>query len=179
MDTGTHTIPARVPSTLTVARTVAIFAAAYAIVDLVLGVVPVNLMLRHFMGAAMPRVWLVSAIRLAVRTLVCAVGCAATLRVTGRSGGRLTSTAARGIMSIGAITSGAIAGALDVGAHRLLVWQLIHLAQRSSVASELGSALLTLAAAAVIAAILLVPRTRVARDASASTDALHPAELPA
>lgn len=179
MDTGTHSTPTRSPSTLSVARTVAIFAIAYAVVDLVLGVVPVNLMLRHFMSAVMPRVWLVSVVRLALRTLECAVGCAATLHLTRRAGGPLTSTARRGIMSIGAITSGAIAGALEVGVHRLLVWPLIHLAQRSTAASELASALLTLAAVAIVAVILLVPRTRVVREPSPDTDALHPAEQPA
>lgn len=165
----------RAPAALSVTQTVAIFALAYAVVDLVLGIVPVNLMLRHFMAGHMGNVWLVSIVRLAIRTLVSAVGCAVTLRATGRAGGPLTSTAPGGVMSIGAITAGAIASALDVSVHRLLVWPFIHLAQRSTVASELGSALLTLVAAAVITAILIVPRTRVARVQPTSTDTLQPA----
>lgn len=168
MDTGTSPASMEAPSrsVLSVARTVAIFAIAFAVVDLALGIVPVNLLLRHFMRDAMPHVWLVSVARLAVRCVISAVACASVLRASGRTGGLLTTTAQRGAMSIGAVTSGALAGALDVGAHRLLVRQLIQLAQHSSIASELGSALLTLASAAVIAAILLVPRTRIVRTAN-------------
>lgn len=174
MDSGTP--PAtRAPSTLSIARTVVLFAIAYAVVDLVLGVVPVNIVLRRYMGDTMPHVWLVSFARLVLRAILSGAACAATLRATGRTGGPLTTTAPRGIMSIGAITSGAVAGVLDVGAHRLLVWQLIHLAQRSNVASEVGSAFLTFAAAAIIAAILLVPRTRVVCARPSVTDALQPA----
>lgn len=188
MDTATPfptgTTATRAASTLSVARTIAIFAVAYAVVDFALAVLPVNLMLRHFMGATMPRVWMVSVIRLVLGTIMSAVGCGIALRLSGRTGGRLTSTSARGIMSIGAITAGAIAGALDVGVHRLLVWRLIHLAQRTQPGAEIAAALLTIAAAAIITAILIVPRTRVVRpDAasagSASTDALQPTEQPA
>lgn len=173
--------PVRTASTLSVARTIAIFAVAYAVVDFALGVLPVNLMLRHFMGDTMPRVWLVSLIRLVLGTLMGAVGCGVALRVGGRTGGRLTSTTARGIMSIGAVTAGAIAAALDVGMHRLLVWRLIHLAQRTQLGAELVAALLTIVAAAVVTAILIVPRTRVVRADSASTsaDSLAPTEQPA
>ena len=152
---------ARPASTLSVASTVALFAIAFAVVDLALGVIPVNLMLRRFMATTMPQVWLVSMIRLGIRALLSAIACAGTLRIAGRAGGPLASTTPKGIMSIGAITSGALAGALDVGMHRLLVWQMIHLAQRSRIASELGSALLTVASVAVVASILLVRRTRV------------------
>src|SRR3569833_2752519 len=159
--TATRAPSTRATSTLSVARTIAIFAVAYAVVDFALGVHPVNLMLRHFMGDTMPRVWLVSLIRLVIGTSVSAIGCGVTLRVTGRTGGRLTSTRARGIMSIGAITAGAITGALDVGVHRLLVWRLIHLAQRTQPGAEIMAALLTIAAATNNTAILIVPRTRV------------------
>ena len=174
----------RAPSTLSVARTIVIFAVAYAVVDVALGVLPVNLMLRRFMGATMPRVWLVSLVRLVLGMIMGAAGCGLALRVSGRTGGRLTSTTARGIMSIGAITAGAIAGALDVGVHRLLVWRMIHLAQRTQLGAELVSALLTVAGAAIVTAILIVPRTRVVRADAASTgaasaDSLDSAELPA
>ena len=175
---------ARAPSTLSVARTIAIFAVAYAVVDFALGVLPVNLMLRQFMGDTMPRVWLVSIARLVFGMIMGAAGCGVALRVSGRTGGRLTSTTARGIMSIGAITAGAIAGALDVGVHRLLVWRLIHLAQRTQLGAELAAALLTIAGAAIVTAILIVPRTRVVRLDAASTDdasadSLEPTEQPA
>lgn len=188
MDTATPSSTSatatRSASTLSVARTVAIFAVAYAVVDFALGVLPINLMLRHFMGATMPRVWLVSLIRLVLGSIVSAIGCGVTLRVTGRTGGRLTSTRARGIMSIGAITAGAITGALDVALHRLLVWRLIHLAQRTQPGAEIAAALLTIAVAGIVTAILIVPRTRVVRPDvasmdAASTDALHPTEQPA
>ena len=173
MDTAIPTptsTTARAPSTLSVARTIAIFAVAYAVVDFALGVLPVNLMLRQFMAATMPRVWLVSIARLVLGMIMGAAGCGVALRVSGRTGGRLASTTARGIMSIGAITAGAIAGALDVGVHRLLVWRLIHLAQRTQLGAELAAALLTIAGAAIVTAILMVPRTRVVRADAASTD---------
>jgi hypothetical protein len=173
MTSAAESSASRTASTLSVARTVALFALAFAVVDLALGVVPVNLMLRRFMGAAMPQVWLVSAIRLAIRAVISATACAVTLRVTGRAGGRLASTMPKGIMSIGAITSGALAGALDVGVHRMLVWPMIHLAQRSRAASELGSALLTAAGVALVASILLVRRTRVV--ATPASETLQPA----
>lgn len=175
MDTGTDSQAPHAASTLSVGRTIALFAVAFAAADLTIGVVPVNLMLRHFMAGQMPSVWLVSLERLAFRMLVSAAGCAVTLRAAGRVGGSLTSTTSRGIMSLGAITSGAVAGAVDVGLHRLFVWPMIHLAQRSSAASEIASALLTGAVAAAIAAIMLVPRTRVVAARSPSTDALQPA----
>lgn len=163
-------------STLSVGRTVIVFAFAFAMVDLAIGVVPVNLMLRHFMAGQMPSVWLVSVMRLVFRMLVSAAACAVTLRAAGRVGGPLTSTTPRGIMSLGAITSGAVAGAIDVGVHRLLVWPMIHLAQRSSIAAEIISALLTAVVAGAIVVIMLVPRTRVVDSASPpDTDALQPA----
>lgn len=175
MDTSTPAVTAQTPRALSVARTVAIFAIAYAVVDLVLGIIPVNLMLRHFMAGVMTRVWLISISRLALRTLVSAIACGVTLRISKRTGGLLVSSTARGVMSIGAITAGAIAGALDVGVHRLLVWQLIHFAQKSMIASEMCSALITFVAAGAITAILIVPRTRVLRGSAPSANALQPA----
>lgn len=154
-------------STLTPARTVALFTIAYAVVVLAVGIVPVNLMLRHFMRATMPDIWRVSIVRLVVRSVVSGAACYGLLRATGRARGALTSTTPGGMMTIGAMTSGALAGALDVGAHRLTVWALIHLAQRSSVASELASAIITALVTVAVAAILLVRRTRTVADTTA------------
>jgi hypothetical protein len=163
----TATAPASAPartsapsSTLTPARTLVLFTIAYAVVVLVVGIVPVNLMLRHFMRAGMPHIWRVSVVRLVVRSVVSGVACYALLRATGRARGTLASTTPGGMMTIGALMSGALAGALDVGAHRLAVWPLIHLAHRSSAASELASALITALVTIAVAAALLVRHTR-------------------
>lgn len=164
--TSTHS------STLTPARTVALFTIAYAVVVLAVGIVPVNLLLRHFMRPMMAHIWRVSVVRLVVRSVVSGAACHALLRATGRARGALTSTTPGGMMTIGAIMSGALAGALDVGAHRLAVWPLIHIAQRSSIASELASAVITALVTVAVAAALLVRRTR-------TVDAVDPVPQPA
>lgn len=160
-------------STLTPARTVALFTIAYAAVVLAVGIVPVNLMLRHFMRPMMPHIWGVSMVRLVVRSLVSGATCYALLGATGRARGALTSTTPGGMMTIGAVMSGGLAGALDIVAHRGAVWPLIHLAHRSMVASELASALITALATAAVAGALLIRRTRIAADAADAT--LQPA----
>ena len=139
-----------------VSAVVALFALAYAVVTLAIGILPINLLLRRVMGSTvMPSIWSNSAIQLAERTAIATLACLLALAFSGRARGRLTG---RGMLAIGAAMSGALAGALDVGAHKLLVSRLIQAARAAPWRGHLLSDAIT-AAIAVAVTLLFITRS--------------------
>lgn len=134
---------------------IALFALAYAVVTLAVGYIPLNMLLRKVMGSsAMPHIWRNSAMQLAERTAVAAVACWLGLAISGRGRGRLTGT---GMLAVGAAMSGALAGALDVGAHKLWVAYLV---QAAHSAAWRGHALSDAMAAVISLLVTLLLITR-------------------
>ena len=100
-----------------------LFAVAYAVIVLAIGVIPLNMLFRKLLGAAiMPSIWRNSLLRLLERTAVAALACSLALAISGRLRGRLTG---KGMLALGAAMSGALAGAVDVGLQRLGVSYLV------------------------------------------------------
>jgi hypothetical protein len=103
-----------------------LFALAYAVLTLAFGFVPTNMLLRKMMGASiMPEIWRNSVVSLAERTAAATIACWIGLALFGRARGRLTG---KGMLALGAAMSGALAGAVDVGLHKLWVDHIIHAA---------------------------------------------------
>lgn len=150
---------------------VVLFAIAYALAVLCIGILPVNLMVARFAGVALWSVWLSSLRNLLLRTLAAGVACWIALRVTGRATAPLRARSTRGgMLVIGALASGALAGVLDVVAHRLFVRALVGAARVSPLASVAVSLCLAALSAGIIALLCVVRGTRV-RDAEPATSA--------
>ena len=145
---------------------VALFALVYAVAVLCIGIAPVNLMLRTFRGVIMGQIWLTSLTRLALQAVVAALACWVVLALAGRTRARLTG---RGSLVLGAVASGALAGALDVVAHRLLVLGLGAAARPAPAAAESASLALTALSAGIIALLFLVRGTRVVSGEQAAS----------
>ena len=144
-----------------VSTIVILFAAAYAVLVFAFGIVPLNLILRRYVSAAaMPTVWLRSMIPLAERTAAAAAACWAGLAITGRGRARLTGS---GMLALGALMSGALAGALDVGLHRVGVTHLIHAARTSAVWGTTLSLCMTIVVALAVTLLLITRSTRSTR----------------
>ncbi len=151
---GTVTRPA-----IRVSLVIALFALAYAVLVLAVGVVPLNMMLRKLLDpSGMPRIWRTSMIRLGERTAVAAVACWLGLAVSGRIRGRLTGP---GMLALGAAMSGALAGAVDVGLQRLWVTHLIRAAQASPMRGSALSSGITAVVAFVVTLLLITRSTKV------------------
>ncbi|MEO8944931.1 MAG: hypothetical protein ABI338_00420 [Gemmatimonadaceae bacterium] len=142
-----------------VATIVILFAASYAVLVLAFGIVPLNLMLRRYVSAAaMPTIWLRSMIPLAERTAAAAAACWGGLAITGRGRARLTGS---GMLELGAVMSGALAGALDVGLHRVGVTQLARAARAASVWGTTLSLCMTILVALAVTLLLITRSTKV------------------
>jgi len=160
-DSRGHLYSSGARKAIRVSATIAVFALAYAIVTVAMGFIPTNLMLRRMMGSAIMRgVWVNSAVQLAERTVVAALACWLALLVSGRGRGRLTG---RGMLAVGVAMSGALAGALDVGAHKLFVSHLIHAAQTAPWRGHLLSDSMTLVISAAITLLFITRSTSVVR----------------
>jgi hypothetical protein len=146
-------------SSIRVSTVVILFAVAYAVLVFAFSIVPLNMMLRHYMSAAaMPRVWLASMIPLAERTAAATVACWVALAITGRGRARLTGS---GMLALGALMSGALAGALDVGLHRLGVGHLVKAARMAALWGTTLSLGMTVVIALVVTLLLITRSTRV------------------
>lgn len=160
MTASTERIPATGP-TISVARLTILFAVAYAAVVLVVGVLPVNLMLAQFVEGGARVLWTHSVLRLALQTFIAWIACYGTLRATGRTGGRLQG---RGLLVIGSLLSGALAGAVEV-ALRPRMLHALHIARASSpFAAEALAALLTVVSVAIVVLLVVVRSTRIVRN---------------
>jgi hypothetical protein len=137
---------------------IALFVLAYALLVLALGTIPLNMLLRKVMGpSAMPAVWRNSVVQLLERTAVAAIACWIVMAASGRARGWLTG---RGMVLVGAAMSGALAGALDVGLHRLWITQLIKAAQASHLRGYAFSWGVTAAVVVVVTLLLITRSTR-------------------
>lgn len=141
---------------------IALFAIAYAIVTFGMGVLPLNMLLRKLMGASpMPAIWRNSMLQLAEQTAFAAVSCWIALAVSGRIRGRLTG---RGMVALGAAMSGALAGALDVGAHKLWVTRLIQAAHAAPWRGHALSAAMTVGISLIVTLALITRSTTVVAE---------------
>jgi hypothetical protein len=145
---------------------IALFTIAYAALVLALGIIPVNLLLRRLMGAAgMPALWRSSAVQLAERTACAMLICWITLIITGRARGRLTGS---GMLVLGAAMSGALAGAVDVGLHRLWVTRLVNAAHSSPLLGVAVSLAITAVVVLVVTLLLIVRSMRAQHESAAA-----------
>ncbi|MEO7102014.1 MAG: hypothetical protein ABI311_01645 [Gemmatimonadaceae bacterium] len=158
-DSRGHLYSSGARKAIRVSATVGIFALAYAVVAFAIGFIPINLMLRRMMGSAiMLSIWVNSAVQLAERTAVAALACWLALLVSGRGRGRLTG---RGMLAVGAAMSGALAGALDAGAHKLLVSHLIRAARIAQWRGHLLSDTMTFVVSVAITLLFITRSTSV------------------
>ena len=142
-----------------VSTVVILFALAYAVLVLAFEILPLNMMLRRYLSAAaMPKLWLQSMLQLSERTLVAAVACWIGLAISGRARARLTGT---GMLSLGALMSGALTGALDVGLHHFGVKQLVRAAHAAPIWGGMLSFGMTAIVAFVVTLLFIARSTRV------------------
>jgi hypothetical protein len=154
-----HLYSAESRQAVRVSIVIALFALAYALVTLAIGVIPLNMLLRKLMGSAlMPAIWRNSALQLAERTALATLACWLALAISGRIRGRLTG---RGMIAVGAAMSGALAGAIDVGAHKLWVSQLIQAAHTAPWRGQVLSAAMTVAVSLLVTLLLITRSTKV------------------
>lgn len=148
------------PRTATrVSVVIALFALAYAVATLAIGIVPLNMLLRKLMGSAiMPEIWRNSAVQLAERTALATLACWCGLALSERIRGRL---AGKGMIALGAAMSGALAGAVDVGAHKLWVSQLVQQAQAARWRGHALSAVMTVVVSLLVTLLLITRSTTV------------------
>jgi hypothetical protein len=134
---------------------VAIFAVAYALLVVAIGIVPLNMLLGKLLEhGRMAGIWRDSMVQLAERTAVATAACWLTMVVTRRGRGRLTGS---GMLALGAMMSGALAGAGDVGVRRLFVGQIVRAATTApglGVALSLGVTALV----SIVVTLLLIAR---------------------
>jgi hypothetical protein len=152
---GTPSRPA-----IRVSLAVVLFALAYAALLFGIGIVPINRFVARLVGPAMmPGIWRSSMIQAIERTAAAAFACWVGLAVSKRGRGRLTGA---GMIALGVLMSGALAGALDVGLHRLWVRQMARAAYASPLAGSAFSLGLTAAVSLVITLLFITRSTRVA-----------------
>lgn len=155
-DSRGHLYGAASPRVIRVSLVILLFAVAYAVIVLAIGVIPLNMLFRKLLGAAiMPSIWRNSLLRLVERTAVAALACSLALAISGRLRGRLTG---KGMLALGAAMSGALAGAVDVGLQRLGVSYLVKAAQSGAAWGVVASCLVT-AAVAITVTLLLITRS--------------------
>lgn len=139
---------------------IGLFTLSFAVLVLAMGIAPVNLMLARMVAPSMVTVmWRNSMNQLAVRALVAALACLAALAITGRARGPLTGS---GMLAVGAITSGALAGAIDIGVHKLWVRQMIQAYHASKLYGTAFSLGMTAAVAFLLTLLLVTRRMRIA-----------------
>ncbi|HEY5088237.1 MAG TPA: hypothetical protein VII66_12835 [Gemmatimonadaceae bacterium] len=147
------------PPVIRVSLVIALFAFAFAALTLALGVVPINMLLRKVLSAStMSGIWRNSMIQLADRTIAATIACWVGLAISGRIRGRLTGS---GMLALGALMSGALAGAVDVGLHRLWVRRLIDAAHASPLRGVALSCAMSAGAALVVTLLFITRSTRV------------------
>ena len=130
-----------------------------AVLVLAFEILPLNMMLRRYLSAAaMPKLWLQSMLQLSERTLVAAVACWIGLAISGRARARLTGT---GMLSLGALMSGALTGALDVGLHHFRVKHLVRAAHAAPIWGGMLSFGMTAIVAFVVTLLFIARSTRV------------------
>ncbi|HEY8312103.1 MAG TPA: hypothetical protein VIG47_16175 [Gemmatimonadaceae bacterium] len=152
---GTPTRPA-----IRVWLVVALFAVAYAALLFGIGIIPLNRFVTKLAGPSMmPGIWRNSMIQAAERTAAAAFACWIALAVSKRGRGRLTGT---GMIALGVVMSGALAGAVDVGLHRLWVHQMVRAAHASPLAGSAFSLGITASVSVVITLFFITRSTRVA-----------------
>jgi hypothetical protein len=146
-----------------VSLVVGLFALAYLVLTLAVGTIPMNLFLRKTFGTAvMPRIWQTSLLQVLERTVIATAACWITMAVTGRARGRLTGS---GMLALGSIMSGALAGAIDVGVHKHWVSYLTSAARRAPWQGHLLSDAMTVIVAVVITLLFIVRSMRVTTTA--------------
>lgn len=143
---------------ISVFAVVLLFTGAFAVLVLVMGVIPINVMLARMVNpSAASAMWRNSMNQLALRAFVAGVACWFVLALTRRARGRLTGP---GILTLGALTSGALAGAIDVGLHKLWVRQMIDAYHSSRISGNALSLGITASVAAGTTLILMARRMR-------------------
>jgi hypothetical protein len=150
-----HLYSAAARPAIRVSLVIALFAVAYAVLVLAMGVVPLNRLLDRFLSdSVMQHLWRESMLRLAERTVVATIACWIGLALSGRSRGRLTGP---GMIALGAAMSGALAGALDVGVQHFWVRHLVAASARAPLLGQAMSAAIT-ATIALLVTLLLITR---------------------
>lgn len=143
---------------ISVLAVVILFTVAFALLVLVMAVIPVNVMLAKMVNpSAVNAMWRNSMNQLALRAFVAGVACWFALALTRRARGRLTGP---GILTLGAVTSGALAGAIDVGLHKLWVRQMIEAYHSSRLSGNAFSLGITASVAAATTLVLMARRMR-------------------
>jgi hypothetical protein len=161
-----HLYGTAVRPAIRVSVVIALFAIAYAVLVLAMGTIPLNMLLSKLVAPReMSVIWRNSIIQLAERTVAATAACWLGLAVSGRirMGARLTGT---GMLALGALMSGALAGAVDVGLHRLLVKQMVVAARSSPLLGNVVSLGITAAVALLLTLLLITRSTRVLTAAS-------------
>lgn len=140
---------------------IALFAIAYAVLVLAMSTIPLNMLLSKFIAPKeMPVIWRNSIVQLAERTVAATAACWLGLVISGRirRGARLTGT---GMLAVGALMSGALAGAVDVGLHRLWVRQMVIAAHSSPLLGNVVSLGITAGISLVLTLVLITRSTKV------------------
>ena len=146
------------PRAISVSAVVLLFTIAFATLVLVMGVIPVNVMLARMVDpSAVSAMWRNSMNQLALRAFAAGVACWLALALTRRARGRLTGP---GILTLGAASTGALAGAIDVGLHKLWVRQMIEAYHSSRLSGNAFSLGITAAVAAATTMILIARRMK-------------------
>src|SRR6185437_13547894 len=118
-DSRGHLYGSASPRVIRASIVILLFAIAYAVIVLAIGVIPLNNFLRKVLGASILRN---SMVRLVERTAVAGIACWVALALSGRVRGLLTG---KGMLALGAVMSGALAGAVDVGLQKLWTPHLV------------------------------------------------------
>jgi hypothetical protein len=154
-DSRGHLYCSASPRVIRASIVILLFAIAYAVIVLAIGVIPLNIFLRKVLGASiMPSIWRNSMVRLVERTAVAGIACWVALALSGRVRGLLTG---KGMLALGAVMSGALAGAVDVGLQKLWTPHLVKAAHAGLI---WGAALSCAITGAVAIAVTLLFITR-------------------
>lgn len=146
-----------------VSLVILLFTIAYAVSVFAIGVVPLNMLFRKLLGAGlMPAIWRNSLIRLLERTVVAGIACWLALALSRRLRGRLTG---KGMLAVGSVMSGALAGALDVGLQKLWTHYLVKAAQAGLIWGVVLSCAITGAIAIVVTLLFITRSTRLVPSA--------------
>jgi hypothetical protein len=155
-DSRGHLYSSASPRMIRVSLVILLFSVAYAVIVFAIGVLPLNMLFRKLLGAGiMPAIWRNAMIRLAERTAVAAIACWVALMISGRLRGRLTG---KGMLALGCVMSGALAGALDVGLQKLWTSYLVKAAQAGLAWGVVLSCAIT-AAVAIVVTLLFITRS--------------------
>jgi hypothetical protein len=146
------------PRVIRVSLVILLFTLAYAVIVLAIGVIPLNMFLHKVLGASiMPSIWRNAMIRLAERTVVAGIACWLALAISGRIRGRLTG---KGMLVVGAVMSGALAGAVDVGLQKVWTPQLVKAAGSGHLWGAALSCAITGAVAMMVTLLFITRSTK-------------------